>query len=163
MYSQKEAVYTAISSVKKFIDGSRVTLSKDELTTVAETIAGFVATGDMVIKSGGHNSPSEVRKYCRSLVKNWLGKDSRLNGGVSSADRKASAPKRDPNEDEGVTAMKKLKKLAQDNNVELSQDLDEAIEEKLSEAEVKRKAVLTGVNVSALPEDFMDFLEEEIG
>lgn len=78
---QKDAVYEAVVSVTGITNG-KVTLTKDQVNTVATTIATGLTTGTVAFKGATPPDAKTASSYARTLLKNWLTRDTRLNGGV---------------------------------------------------------------------------------
>ena len=75
MISQKELSYQIISSLR-----SQGNSDSEILLKGSGILLDSFKKGDW-IKSKGSNSDSDILKYSRELLKNWMKKDIRLNGG----------------------------------------------------------------------------------
>ena len=82
-YSQKEAVFNAVTNVCEATDSGYVP-SKEERASICQVLfEGFRAgTIDLDANHVGHSDDAKLKNYCSGLLSNWLRKDGRLNGGV---------------------------------------------------------------------------------
>lgn len=84
---QKDAVFMAVCAVKgkEFFD-EKVELNKDEMSLVVRMVAEGLNDGTVSLKDDSRAKYDTLEKlqkqYVPGLVRNWLKKDTALNGGV---------------------------------------------------------------------------------
>jgi len=100
--SQKEAVFSAVVSV---LQSNNISLSSstDSALTIMSRSSNLRQAVNVILVNGLTDgsisfgktglSQSEIRSYASALQSNWLRKDSRLNGGVSTSIKSASPKK----------------------------------------------------------------------
>ena len=140
MTSQREAVFTAVTSVVGEIHGGAVSLSDKQKEQVHALVFAAFKTGTVELK--GTRTDEWLRKYIPGLVNNWVRKDRNLNG-----DMKYTAKHPGIRAGSGDEQMKAMKAL-------LSSTTDPAARSQI-EAEIsRRKAELKPavvINAAALP------------
>ena len=87
---QKDAVYEAITQVVGPTNG-KVSLTKEQLTAAATTIATGLTKGTVAHKNSASLDDKTALSYARTLIKNWLTRDARLNGGVKNPSKTRTA------------------------------------------------------------------------
>ena len=115
-YSQKEAVYLAITSFlqengRQLDDGDKIDLSSEDKKTIVTMIVTAIETHSMEFSAEAainYDTPEKVRNYSTGLLSNWLRKDERLNGGKKHSIKKPGS--RVGQDDLIVKSLKKLKK-----------------------------------------------------
>lgn len=87
MFSQKEAVFNAISSVlgtDLSENKTRIELSKEQRASVTQIVTAGIAAGKVQFSDEAkakYNTEDKIKGYVAGMVGNWLTKDTRLNGG----------------------------------------------------------------------------------
>lgn len=112
MASQKEAVFSAVSSVKGTTEfGSAVTLTKEERGAVSRALHTQFEAGEIEY-DGEVPTGKKLTSYVSGLVSNWLRKDKRLNGNVAYVPRNPGV--RAGAGDETLKAMRQLLAVTED-------------------------------------------------
>jgi hypothetical protein len=158
--SQKEAVFTAITSVLSD-SGIKVEESQNVAPLLTREIRGRV-TNILVegFRSGTvsldkpFESDSDLRTYCSGLTSNWLRKDTRLNGGMKYIAKNPGS--RVGSSDASLTAMRNL--LKQQSDPAVRADIQSHIDARVDSIKASRKPAKT-VNVADLPAE-LQYLAE---
>lgn len=79
MMTQREAVFTVVSSLVTITPGVPVKLSAEEKKLAIELITADFQSG--LVELSGERDNEYIRKYVPGLLNNWMRKDTRLNGG----------------------------------------------------------------------------------
>ena len=153
MFSQKEAVFNAVSQVLSesdvtFEQGQAVDLSKDQREAVIGIIMTGFEKGQIELKSEQEN----LRAYTGGLVSNWLRKDKRLNGGGTY--KPANPGSRTGHSDAQVKNLRILLSTLPEGSQEYTA-VEAKIEERVAEIKAeKAKSKAKAIDVTALPEEF---------
>lgn len=145
MLNQKDACYKVITSMVEVVD-SKATMTREQISEAAEKLTAMTIAGEVEVKSQQDDLP----KYWRGTVRNWLRRDTRLNGGVKDEPKF----KRGPKESKEIKATKAfIAKLEQDpeQNAERLERANSVLEKLLAEA-AKEKAK-KAYDVNDLPEE----------
>jgi hypothetical protein len=159
--SQKEAVFSAISSVfaqsgRTFTDGEAVELSKEERATVTQIVCSGISSGDVAFSTDAatkYNTPEKLKSYVSGMVGNWLTKDKRLNGGGKYTP--ANPGSRAGQGDEVLKNLRALRTTTTDTDHLAA--IDSEIENRKS-ALADAKAKKVEVNYDAIPADLLEKL-----
>ena len=151
--SQKEAVYSAVTSVLSeaginVTEGTSVAshLSRDlRAQATSILVEGFVNGTVSLDKS--FSDQAELRNYSSALLSNWIRKDTRLNGGVKYQAKNPGS--RAGGSDPQIKAMRLLLSTKADahERAEIQAFIDKRQQE-LHKIEVK-----TNIDVDSLPEE----------
>lgn len=161
-YSQKEAVYLAISSFmqendRQFDNGDKLDLSSEDRKTIVTMIVAAIDIGDMefsVEAAAKHNTPEKIRNYSTGLLSNWLRKDERLNGGAKHSIKNPGS--RIGQDDDVVKTLKQLKKEL--TNIREIAAVDGEIEARLEWLRnEKQKSVL--IDKSSIPKHLLHLVK----
>lgn len=153
--SQKEAVFTAVSSV---ISENNLSVSEGqpfsevlnrELRAQVTNILQEGFTSGSVELEKTFESESALRTYCSGLLSNWLRKDTRLNGGMKY--QPANPGSRLGNSDPSIKAMRALLNSGKITTDEDRSEIEGLITSRLAEIGASKAASVT-VNYDALPE-----------
>lgn len=148
--SQKEAVYSAIKSIKSFDDGELVNLSKDERASVVQIVTEALASGEAVLSDSAREKFDDnvkLAKYTSGMVNNWLRKDTRLNGGDKYITKNPGS--RTGSQDDTIKNLKLLKSTLTDP-AQVA-ECEAAIEARKAEIQVE-KAKDVEINFDHIPE-----------
>ena len=157
MLNQKEGTYQAIETVlaeagKTIEHGEKVQLTDAEKEKVIETVANGFFDGQIIMKPESFKkhaaSRQAMRAYVAGLVKNWLAKDKRLNGGVEHTIK-------NPGSRAGVgdQVLKELKKLkATLTNPDQIAYVDAEIDKRKAELQAEKDLGLE-INPDLIPEN----------
>ena len=154
--SQKEAVYSAIKSIKSFDDGEQVSLTKDEKANVVQIVAESLSNGDAVLSEKARakfDTDVKLIKYTSGMVNNWLRKDIRLNGGDKYVTKNPGS--RTGSQDDTIKNLKLLKSTLTDPTQ--IEECDAAIEARKAELQAA-KAKNVEVNYDHIPADLRESL-----
>lgn len=156
--SQKEAVFTAITSVLtenniSFNESTNIgTLMNRELRAQVNTIL-FEGFRKGTIELEGNPSDSELKGYVSGLQSNWLRKDKRLNGGskYSAKNPGSRVGSSDPQ-------LKAMRALLNTLTVEADRiEVQSAIDTRVSQIQVSR--IKTAIDTSSLPASLQSFVK----
>ena len=154
MLSQKEAVYNAVQSVHTFEDGSSFSLSSEEKLQVIEIVTAGFQSGEVSMSEAAHEKyigsgdDKALFTYTRSLVDNWLRKDTRMNGGVKYETKNPGS--RAGSGDDTIKNLKALRSTLTD--AEQIATIDEAISQRQAELKAER-APKVEVDYDHIPDD----------
>jgi hypothetical protein len=150
--SQKEAVFSAISSVLAEAgitvpEGGNYAEHLDrELRAQVTNILVEGFNGGNIALDKSFESEADLRTYCSGLTSNWLRKDKRLNGGVQYIAKNPGT--RVGSKDAQLTAMRLL--LDTKTDPAEKAEIQSFIDTRIAEVKASRKPVKQ-IDVSALP------------
>jgi len=82
---QKDAVYSAITNVVGNSNQEKVSLTKDQFNAIASNLATGIMDGAVPYKKGAAQPDIKTATiYAKGVIKNWLKRDVRLNGGIKN-------------------------------------------------------------------------------
>lgn len=152
--SQKEAVFTAITSVLSEA-GVPVNEGDNYATHLTRELRGQVTNilvegfkGGSISLDKTFTSDAELRQYCSGLTSNWLRKDNRLNGGMKYVAKNPGS--RVGSSDPQLKAMRAL--LATKTEPSEKAEIQSFIDSRVAEIKTSRKPAKV-VDFSALPEE----------
>lgn len=93
MKGQKEAL---IDEIKNFgiTLPTKVTLNAGQFELITDALTDGIVSGEIAY-SKTSDTPQEIRRYVRSMIKNHLNKALELNGGVRKSTAAAAQPKKE--------------------------------------------------------------------
>ena len=141
MIKQRDAVFEAVTAVVGELDGSPVSLTKDQRKSVIDAVTANIVSGNVDFSTTAaqkYDSSEKIRTYVSGLVTNWLKKDSRLNGGEKYTP--ANPGTGTPNlKDEQLKAMKLLRKtFVESGETDKVEQVDIAIKQRLEDLKVAK-------------------------
>jgi len=147
--NQKEAVYKAVTAVKKTqsFDGP-VTLSRDERDQVSKLVAESFTKGEVAFADGPREG-KELSSYVSGLISNWLRKDNRLNGGVQYQPKNPGA--RTGSGDEAVKAMRALMQATTDPTAK--KEIQAEIDKRLAALKPRKE-----IDINQIPEHLRKYV-----
>lgn len=149
---QKEAVFAAVTSVKKSKEFEGiVSLSKEERDTAVKQIFQEFKAGNVGFR-GEMPEDKKLMTYVSGLISNWLRKDSRLNGNTVYIPKNAGS--RTGNGDDALKAMRSL--LASTSDPKDRTQIETAIAQRVQELKPKRE-----ININALPEKLRHLAQQQ--
>lgn len=110
MMTQREAVFTVVSSLVSISPGVPVKLTDEEKRLAIELITADFQSGLVELK--GDRDNEWIRKYVPGLLNNWMRKDTRLNGGGKYEAKRPGS--RTGSGDEMLQQMKALWNITKD-------------------------------------------------
>ena len=156
--SQKEAVYSAVTSV----------LSENNINVSEGTDVSTLMTRELrsqvnaILVEGFRNgnveldrqfSDTELKSYVSGLQSNWLRKDKRLNGGAKYSAKNPGS--RIGSSDPGLKAMRGLLSTLTDENDRT--EVQTAINARVSEIQASKAKKAVVIDTSALPAELAKF------
>ena len=163
--NQKEATFNAIVSVLeesgiKYEPGVKVDLNTDQRKTVTNMLVAGCMEGHIDMKEASrakHDTVEKQYKYWYGTVKNWLDKDTRLNGGVKHQIKKpgSRAGQSDPQ-------LKNMKALLIQVEAAGTPEQIEAVKNEIAKRQAEiaaEKAKKVEVNIDLLPDDLKGFVK----
>jgi len=154
--SQKEAVYSAVKSIKSFDDGEKVNLTSDEKANVVNIVTESLASGDAVLSDKARakfDTPTKLKSYTSGMVNNWMRKDTRLNGGLKYVIKNPGS--RAGSQDDTIKNLKLLKSTLTDPAQ--IEECDAAIEARKAEITIE-KAKNVEINYDHIPAELRESL-----
>jgi hypothetical protein len=156
---QKEAVYTAISSVLAEAgitinegDNFATHLNRELRAQVTEILVEGFNSGKISLDKPREDD-AELRTYCSGLTSNWLRKDTRMNGGIKYEPKNPGS--RAGSTDPQVKAMRTLLQTRDNLSDEDKKEIQGAIDRRV--AEVRKKSPTA---VKELTEEQVTLLKE---
>ena len=158
-YSQKEAVYTAVTSY--LTDKGRslddVILSSEDRKTIVTMLVRTIEVGDVEMSieaANKYDTADKIRGYSIGLLSNWLRKDARLNGGKKHKKKNPSIKL--GQDDEVIKDLKSIRKLlTQKHEIEL---VDKEIKNKV-ESLHREKIVNIVVDTKHIPNHLLHLVK----
>ena len=159
--SQKEAVFSAITSVTKEAgmsiaegtDFSTVLTREHRAQITSILVEGFNAGSIALDKS--FEDESKLRTYCSGLTSNWLRKDKRLNGGMKYVAKNPGS--RVGSADPQLKAMRVL--LSTQEDPVKKAEIQSFIDARVAAVKAAKKPAKT-INAADLPAELQHFLAE---
>lgn len=157
MRTQKEAVFSAVCSVlgQDSFDQA-VELTKDEWATVIEIVTQGLINGEVDFSDSArakYDTESKTKTYTNGLVRNWLRKDKRLNGGVKHTIKNPGS-----RAGAGDAVLKNLKHfkstLTDPAHIEA---VDAEIAKRMQQLQAE-KAKKVEINMDLIPDDLKDLV-----
>lgn len=158
-YSQKEAVYTAVTSY--LTDKGRslddVILSSEDRKTIVTMLVRTIEVGDVEMSieaANKYDTADKIRGYSIGLLSNWLRKDARLNGGKKHKIKNPGIKL--GQDDEVIKDLKSIRKLlTQKHEIEL---VDKEIKNKV-ESLHREKIVNIVVDTKHIPNHLLHLVK----
>ena len=145
MFNQKDACFAVITSMVEVVDG-KATMSAEQITEAAHELCAMTHDGKVEVKS----QQKDLLQYWKGTVRNWLRRDTRLNGGIKDEPKF----KRGPKESKEIKATKALIAHLEQDPEQNAERLEraKAVLEKLTAEAAKEKAK-AAYDVADLPEE----------
>lgn len=157
MRNQKEGVFAAVCAVvgaESFDEAVKLT-KEQTATTITMLVESFYA-GEISLSEEAKTKfkeEKEMKKYCNSLLSNWLRKDKRLNGNVEHAIKNPGS-----RAGSGDKILKELKKLKTTLTDETQVAVVQAEIDKRIEALAAEKAKSVEINPELIPEELRNLI-----
>ena len=158
MMKQKDAVYNAVKSVCaehgiNHEDGNKLDLTSDQVKQVVAIVtAGFEAD-----KIELRSQQDDIKSYSNGLVRNWLRKDKRFNGGVTYQPKNPGI--RTGNSDPLVKNLRILISTLPEGS-EAKAAAEEKLDARLEEIKLERaKKQGKEIDMSVIPDDIKALLD----
>ena len=149
MLNQKEAVYTAITSLFGEDHENPLQLDTEERKQVVTEVITMFEAGTVSL-----SHPVEFKKYVPGLVNNWLRKDKRINGGETYRIKNPGS-----REGAGDKKLKNLKKMLGIVKEEDKAKVQAAITTRTDQIKLEKQKDVE-IDASQIPEDLQHLLAD---